>query len=78
MMGIVGSNIKSISFIDDEVDMIDFTVNDVHCFYGNGIICHNCSEEIVCAGNMAREDGFLYPVKHGHTTQVILYYWCAY
>lgn len=64
-MGIVGSNIKSISFIDDEVDMIDFTVNDVHCFYGNGIICHNCSEEIVCAGNMAREDGFLYPVKHG-------------
>lgn len=27
--------------------------------------CDYSSEEIVCAGNMAREDGFLHPVKHG-------------
>ena len=58
------SNIKSISVLQDEVDMIDFSVAGAHCYYANGMLVHNCSEEIALVANMSREEGFLYPLRH--------------
>ena len=58
------SNIKSITVLPDTVNMVDFTVSDVHCYYGNNFTNHNCSEEISLVANMSREEGFLYPLRH--------------
>lgn len=58
------SNIKSISVLPDEVDMVDFSVAGAHCYYANGLLVHNCSEEVALVANMSREEGFLYPQRH--------------
>ena len=58
------SNIKSISVLPDEVDMVDFSVAGAHCYYANGLLVHNCSEEVALVANMSREEGFLYPLRH--------------
>lgn len=58
------SNIKSISVLQDEVDMVDFSVAGAHCYYANGMLVHNCSEEVALVANMSREEGFLYPLRH--------------
>lgn len=58
------SNIKYIRRLGTSVDMVDMSVEGVHCYYANGIISHNCSEEIVLAANWSQDEGLLYPMKH--------------
>ena len=45
------SNIELIEFYDDEEEMCDITVEDVHCYYANGILTHNCAQELRCISN---------------------------
>ena len=58
------SNIKYIRRLDASVDMVDMSVEGVHCYYANGIISHNCSEEVCLAANWSQDEGLLYPMKH--------------
>ena len=39
------SNISSIEFTDEEIEMCDITVGDSHSYYANGIVTHNCNQE---------------------------------
>lgn len=41
--GLNSSNIATIEFTDEFIDMCDIEVEDVHCYYANGILTHNCS-----------------------------------
>lgn len=59
------SNIKSIQVIDEEIEMMDLGVKDVHCFYCNGILVHNCAQEIRLAANFSREPNFVEPLLEG-------------
>lgn len=59
------SNIKYIRRLDASVNMVDMSVEGVHCYYANDIISHNCSEEVVLAANWSQDEGLLYPMKHG-------------
>lgn len=61
----MGSRIKKIEFHSTFVPMVDMRVEGVHCYYGDGFISHNCSEEIAVAANWSGEEGLLYPLKHG-------------
>lgn len=43
--GTENSNIQSIEFTDEYIDMCDITVGDSHSYYANGIVTHNCNQE---------------------------------
>lgn len=49
------SNIESIVFLDEEIEMCDIEVEDVHCYYGNGIVTHNSAQELRIPANLSRE-----------------------
>lgn len=59
------SNIESIEFLDEEEEMMDMEVEDVHCFYANGILVHNCSEEMVLMANFSNEPNLIEPLLRG-------------
>lgn len=61
----MGSHIKSIRYTGCSVDMVDLSVGGVHCYYANGMVSHNCGEEIALAANWSGEEGLLYPLKRG-------------
>ena len=39
------SNIDTIEFTDEYIDMCDITVGESHSYYANGIATHNCNQE---------------------------------
>lgn len=59
------SNIKEIEVIDEPIEMMDMGVRDVHCFYCNGILVHNCAQELRLAANFSRDPNFLEPLLKG-------------
>lgn len=59
------SNIKRIEVIDEPIEMMDMGVRDVHCFYCNGILVHNCAQELRLAANFSRDPNFLEPLLKG-------------
>ena len=61
----MGAFIKSIEYLDEHVDMVDMSVSGVHCYYADGFVSHNCSQEIALAANMSQEEGLLYPLRAG-------------
>lgn len=66
----MGSHIKSIRYTGRSVDMVDLSVGGVHCYYANGMVSHNCGEEIAVAANWSGEEGLLYPLKHSLDTHL--------
>ena len=61
----MGSFIKNIEYLDEYIPMVDMHVDEVHCYYADGLISHNCSQEIALAANMSQEEGLLYPLRAG-------------
>lgn len=59
------SNIKEIGVSDEPIEMMDMGVRDVHCFYCNGILVHNCAQELRLAANFSRDPNFLEPLLKG-------------
>lgn len=59
------SNIKEIAVSDEPIEMMDMGVRDVHCFYCNGILVHNCAQELRLAANFSRDPNFLEPLLKG-------------
>jgi DNA polymerase-1 len=59
------SNIDFIEFTKEEIEMCDITVEDGHCYYANGILTHNCGQEIKLAGVITGEDNFIRPFREG-------------
>lgn len=49
------SNIEILEEMDEVMEMCDITVEDCHCYYANGILTHNCSEELRLIANYANE-----------------------
>lgn len=49
------SNILRVNTSFEEVEMMDITVEDVHCFYAGGILTHNCNEEMRIVANLSQE-----------------------
>lgn len=58
------TNIDSIEF-EDEIEMMDMEVDDVHCFYANGVLVHNCSQEVVLMANFSGEPNLINPLLAG-------------
>lgn len=58
-------NIKEIVVSDELIEMMDMGVRDVHCFYCNGILVHNCAQELRLAANFSRDPNFLEPLLKG-------------
>lgn len=50
---------------DEVIEMMDMTVEDVHCFYANGILVHNCGEELRIVTNMSGERVFADAILNG-------------
>lgn len=53
------SNIEIIEETDELMEMCDITVDDCHCYYANGILTHNCAEELRIIANLANESLWL-------------------
>lgn len=49
-----------------QVEMADMTVEDVHCYYADGVLTHNCSEELVIMANLSGERVWLNAIRNGH------------
>lgn len=58
-------NIKEIVVSDEPIEMMDMGVRDVHCFYCNGILVHNCAQELRLAANFSRDPNLLEPLLKG-------------
>lgn len=58
-------NIKEIVVSDEPIEMMDMGVRDVHCFYCNDILVHNCAQELRLAANFSRDPNFLEPLLKG-------------
>ena len=58
-------NIESIEFLDEEIEMMDIEVEEVHCFYANGVLVHNCQEELRMIGNLSGEVNLVNPINSG-------------
>ena len=48
-------NIESIVVTEDYIDMCDIEVGEVHCYYANGVVTHNCAQELRITANMSHE-----------------------
>ena len=59
------SNIESIIISDEYMDMCDIEVEDVHCYYGNGIVTHNSAQEIRITTNISRESVWMKALTSG-------------
>lgn len=59
------SNIRRIEVIDEPIEMMDVGVRDVHCFYCNGILVHNCAQELRLAANFSHDPNLLEPLLKG-------------
>lgn len=59
------SNIKEIAVSDEPIEMMDMGVRDVHCFYCNDILVHNCAQELRLAANFSHDPNFLEPLLKG-------------
>lgn len=59
------SNIESIEFCEEEIEMMDLGVEDVHCLYVNGIVAHNCAEEVRVLAILSNEHVLIDPILNG-------------
>lgn len=59
------SNILSIEVLDEYEDMVDLTVEDVHCYYANDMLTHNCGEEINICANLSGDDTWCNAINEG-------------
>lgn len=48
-------NIESIVMTDEYIEMCDIEVDEVHCYYGDGIVVHNSAQELRIPANLSRE-----------------------
>ena len=59
------SNILSIEVLDEYEDMVDLTVEDVHYYYANDMLTHNCGEEINICANLSGDDTWCNAINDG-------------
>lgn len=59
------SGIANIEYSPKPLLMIDLGVRDVHCFYANGILTHNCAQELRLAAVFSKEPNLLTPLVEG-------------
>jgi len=64
-MGEEMSNIEFIEFSDEEMEMCDIEVDDVQCYYANGIETHNSGQELRLVANFSNEPVWLNAFKSG-------------
>ena len=57
-------NIKEIKDLNQTIEMCDVEIEKVQCFYGNGIVTHNCGQELKIAGNLSDEPNLIEPFKN--------------
>lgn len=57
------SKVMQIEVLEDE-EMADLEVEDIHCFYANKVLVHNCSEEVVMQANESHETVWLDAFKN--------------
>lgn len=50
---------------DHDLEMCDIEVEDVHCYYANGVLTHNCGQEIAIPTLWTKDPGWLDPYKKG-------------
>ena len=50
------SNIEFIEFTNEEMEMCDIEVEEVHCYYANGITTHNSGQELRIPANLSGEE----------------------
>lgn len=70
------SNIESVDFTDENMEMMDMEVEDTHNFYANGILVLNCAQELRLPAILCSEPLYLIPFSkdedvHRHTAEVI-------
>ena len=53
------SNIESIEFFDEEIEMCDIEVEEAHCYFANGILTHNSAQELRAISNVTGEPGWV-------------------
>lgn len=58
-------NIAKIEYFDEEIPMVDITVDDCHCYYLNGILTHNCAEELYVAASLSGEKVWIEAIQNG-------------
>lgn len=56
--------VSSIKFLKND-DVFDFTIQDNHNFFGNGILTHNCDEIDLIADPQALEEAKMVPAVYG-------------
>jgi DNA polymerase I len=64
------SNIEFIEFYDEEIPMVDIEIEDVHCYFANGLLTHNCAidysaQELRIPANLSREPAWMEPFTTG-------------
>ncbi|MFW6311572.1 MAG: LAGLIDADG family homing endonuclease, partial [Nanoarchaeota archaeon] len=60
------SNILSIEFTNEEMDMCDITIDsDEHSYYINGIETHNCSQEALLLALLSKDNKMIQNFKDG-------------
>lgn len=59
LVGKQESNIEFIEFSDEEMEMCDIEVEEVHCYYANGIMTHNSGQELRITANLSREPAWV-------------------
>ncbi len=62
----VHSNIEEIQVFDEEIEMMDLGVENTHCLYCNGVLVHNCAQEMRLAANFSKEPNFVDPILGGN------------
>lgn len=59
------SNILSLEYLEEEIEMMDLNVEEVHCYYANGIVTHNCGQELKILANLAGQQNWIDTFKNG-------------
>lgn len=60
------SNVTSVEVFDEEIEMMDLGVENTHCLYCNGVLVHNCAQEMRLAANFSKEPNFVDPILGGN------------
>lgn len=59
-------NVTSVEVFDEEIEMMDLGVENTHCLYCNGVLVHNCAQEMRLAANFSKEPNFVDPILGGN------------
>lgn len=58
------SNIQSIEFLEDVMEMCEITVENEHCYFANDVLTHNCGQEIRVMALMSKEPTWIKSFKN--------------